>query len=101
DRLLDISRISSGPLRLHRDRVDLVRLARDVVANMAHVFRQAGCEVQIEAPPSLVGYWDRDRLEIVVGNLLENAAKYGAGKPIVVVVENRPEKARLHVTDHG
>ena len=47
------------------------------------------------------GRWDAARLEQVVLNLLSNAAKFGAGKPIDVRVELQGELARLSVTDLG
>src|SRR5262249_38706488 len=37
----------------------------------------------------------------VIINLLTNAMKYGAGRPIRMKVELRAEKARLLVEDHG
>lgn len=42
-----------------------------------------------------------DREEQVVENLLGNAIKYGAGKPIHVEVTAEPEHARLVVRDQG
>jgi signal transduction histidine kinase len=65
------------------------------------VLAQAGCSVQFSAASPVVGRWDRLRLEQVVTNLLSNAMKYGAGKPIEVVVEGNGERARLAVRDHG
>ena len=37
----------------------------------------------------------------LISNLLSNACKYGAGKPIEVSVEPLAERARLTVSDHG
>jgi len=47
------------------------------------------------------GYWDRLRISQVVTNLLANAVKYGAGKPVEVEFGPRGEGARLVVRDHG
>ena len=65
--------------------------------------RQAGCAVTLSIAPTLLGRWDRVRLDQVVTNLLANAMKYGAGKPISVTVEEgpRPGRARLIVADQG
>jgi signal transduction histidine kinase len=40
-------------------------------------------------------------VEQVLSNLLANAAKYGRGKPIEVILESDAASARLIVRDHG
>ena len=50
---------------------------------------------------AVVGEWDRSRLDQVVTNLLANAAKFGAGKPIEFVVGTRNGRAFFELTDHG
>ena len=47
------------------------------------------------------GRWDRLRLEQVVTNLLSNAIRYGAGRPIHVRTEVEGERVRLVVRDQG
>ena len=49
----------------------------------------------------VVGVWDAARLDQVVTNLLSNAIRYGAGKPIEVRVANVGAMARISVRDHG
>jgi signal transduction histidine kinase len=48
-----------------------------------------------------VGQWDPIRIEQVVTNLLTNAIKYGAGKPVEVEVTQLEGQAVIRVTDHG
>jgi signal transduction histidine kinase len=47
------------------------------------------------------GCWDRFRIEQVLVNLLTNALKYGAGKPIDVQVSTLDRRAFVAVTDQG
>ncbi|HQQ25660.1 MAG TPA: ATP-binding protein, partial [Methanomassiliicoccales archaeon] len=49
----------------------------------------------------VVGRWDRMRLDQVVTNLLANALKYGARRPVEVEVEARGAEAVLRVRDQG
>ncbi|WP_240360026.1 GAF domain-containing protein [Pyxidicoccus caerfyrddinensis] len=102
DSLLDVSRISLGRLSLEPAEVDLGQAVRDAVDRMEEVFALAGCSVRVDVPGPLPGRWDLLRLDQVLVNLLTNAAKYGAGRP--VVVEAFPEgtgEVRLSVRDEG
>ncbi len=99
--LVDASRFSHGLMPLNVEEVDLVRVVRDVVARFDAAAKRAGSEFQVETPPSLQGRWDLLRVEQVLTNLLSNALKYGAGKPINVSVAQRGHEARVDVRDHG
>jgi PAS domain S-box-containing protein len=100
DDLLDVSRISTGRLQLQRAPMNLSALTREVVARYAPQAAQAGCSVEVEAA-AVVGTWDTRRLEQMVTNLLTNALKYGAGKPIHVRVSAEAGEAVLTVRDGG
>ncbi|HZA14855.1 MAG TPA: HAMP domain-containing sensor histidine kinase, partial [Myxococcaceae bacterium] len=77
-------------------------LARDVVARYEGTAHEAGSSLRLETPDRLIGTWDRMRLEQVVTNLVDNAIKYGAGKPIQVNVSEQPGGAvRVSVKDQG
>jgi signal transduction histidine kinase len=101
--LLDVSRVQAGWLELQRDDVDLVALARDVARALGEDARRAGCPIDVESGPmTLLGRWDRSRLEQVVTNLMSNALKYGAGKPVTLTVRRDGEgAAQLEVRDGG
>jgi PAS domain S-box-containing protein len=95
--LLDVSRITAGKLTLHRERLDLAELAREVVERYAGA-SQSPIALRTE---SATGSWDRARLEQVATNLLANAIKYGQGKPIEVSVARKEGTALLAVRDRG
>jgi len=101
DVLLDTSRIAAGKLHLDRERVDLSKLVSDVVARFSAELASVGSEAATEVTPGLVGCWDRLRLEQVLANLLSNAAKYGAGKPVRIQLRAEGGVARLSVQDFG
>ncbi len=101
DRLLDISRVTAGRLRLVRDDIDLVQVTRRAVARMDEALRIAECDVTIAGPAQVLGFWDGDRIDTVVTNLLTNAAKYGAHKPVRIEIEDGDSVARLRVIDNG
>ena len=99
--LLDVSRITSGRLRLDPEPLDLAQLVGDVVGKLADAAALAGCELQVDLAAPVPGQWDRMRMEQVVGNLLANAIKYGAGAPIDVSLAASGDAAVLRVTDRG
>ena len=99
--MLDISRLAAGKLALETETFDLVDLANDVVAKLGPQLSEAQCEVSVQAPESVVGTWDRYRLEQVLTNFLTNAARYAAGKPVEVSVRRLEQRAELRVRDNG
>ncbi|WP_368670506.1 ATP-binding protein [Myxococcus sp. AM011] len=99
--LLDVSRIGTGRLRLEYEPVDLRALVQEVVARFQPEAERAECEVDVSGVESAMGAWDRMRLEQVVTNLVSNALKYGAGRPVRVSVELEAERALLRVRDEG
>jgi signal transduction histidine kinase len=100
--VLDTSRISAGSIHLYPEPIDLAALVQEIIGKWRDQLAQAGCEVELEAPQrSVRGTWDRVRLEQIVNNLLSNAAKYGAGKPIKIAIGGDERTASLSIRDHG
>ena len=96
----DVSRIATGRFEMRRVATDLAALAREVAAE-----RQLTTGVHklvVEAPDSLAGVWDRDRLRQVLGNLLDNAIRYSpAGGEIRLGVRRLADTAEVSVADQG
>jgi signal transduction histidine kinase len=99
--LLDISRITAGRLDLDLEPVDLAAVVREAAARFREDLARAGCALEIRTDGPCVGEWDRVRLEQVVTNLLSNAAKYGASRPIEITVSGDETTARLSIRDQG
>jgi signal transduction histidine kinase len=101
ERLLDVTKLSSEPLRLVRTRTDLRALVLEVVERSRDWIDEAGCALNLQPMEEAIGCWDRVRLDSVVTNLIANALKYGAGNPVTLSVERRDGFARLAVVDQG
>ncbi len=101
ERLLDINRVTSGKLQLTREHVDVVEIVKQTLSVMDDMFRATKTPITVDAPPRLDGNWDRDRLEAVVGNLVSNAVRYGAGKPVRIELVDDGTRAVLRVIDMG
>ena len=99
--LLDVSRLETGLLPLELGDVDLGAVVRDVVERFGADLDRAGCEVAIRGDAVVTGRWDRSRIDQVVTNVLSNAIKFGAGKPIEILFDAQAGTARLTVRDQG
>lgn len=98
--LLDVSRIDSGRLELHRQVVDLAATVRRNFAGRVASGELEGRFV-LHLHGVLPDMWlDPDKIEQVVGNLVENAIRHGAG---TVTVEIAPagDGAEVTITDEG
>jgi signal transduction histidine kinase len=107
DDLLDVSRITTGKLALHREPVDLTAVVRAAIELIEPVARDKGLALQASLPalPCLL-LGDGARLLQVVSNLLTNACRYtGPGGRVEVVLEcaeQAPQpQARIRVRDTG
>jgi PAS domain S-box-containing protein len=101
DDLLDVTRAETGRLTISCDWDDLL------LAVLAAVEAAQGVspihQIELTAPegPS-IAYFDRDRLEQVVQNLLLNAIKYSPqGGPVRVVVREQSNAVEISVADDG
>ena len=102
--LLDVSRITSGKLLLERVEVDVCAVARVVAGTFEPLAAYAGCVINLDLPPGgLAVRGDALAIEEILDNLVSNAIKYAAGKPIVVSVaaDATAGVARLCVADGG
>jgi signal transduction histidine kinase len=98
DRLLDISRIASGRMRLEPRQYDMAAQIEQVAERFAE---QAPGQIRVAAAGPVSGRWDEVRADQVITNLLSNAVKYGEGKPIQVTLRAWEEAVEIEVEDHG
>jgi PAS domain S-box-containing protein len=103
DELLEVSRITTGRIQLHKDRIAVGVVVENAVATARPLIDQRRHELTVSLPPQAV--WldaDAARLEQVVVNLLTNAAKYtDPGGHVWVTVQQEGEEAVLRVRDTG
>jgi PAS domain S-box-containing protein len=99
--LLDTTRIATGARKLDLETMELGPLVTQVVTDMTPVADAAGCQVKLSCTPTGRGRWDRTRLERAVTNILGNAFKYGAGKPVEITVDGDGITASARIHDNG
>jgi signal transduction histidine kinase len=100
DRLLDVTQLTARGVELDRRPADLAVIVREQVAHQRATAESARCTVELDLQAA-DGEWDRASIEQVIENLLSNAFKFGAGKPVRVEVRQERQMAVLTVCDHG
>ena len=103
DDLLEVSRITTGRIHLHEERVDLRGIVGRGIEATDSQARQKGQSVakSLPAEPIYV-HGDSVRLEQVIVNLLNNAIKYSdRGGHIRVGLKQEGNEAVLRVSDTG
>jgi len=78
-----------------------MEMLEELLTSLSVDLDRAGCTVTVSAPEMVVGRWDRGRIEQVLANILSNAMKFGAGRPIEVDVDATADAVRIAVRDHG
>jgi signal transduction histidine kinase len=79
---------------------DLAAVLEHCVATASERARWAGA-IGLIAPSKMVGRWDPGRLERVFGELLDNSIRFGANRPIEVVLRRDDDQAEVTIRDHG
>ncbi|GAW92231.1 sensor histidine kinase [Calderihabitans maritimus] len=101
--LLDLARLESGSISMNWSNFDVNELIREVVAKLEPQIRekQLQIELSLEERPTWA-YADRDRVEQVLINLLDNAIRFTPeGKKIKLEAVPDGDKIVVAVTDQG
>jgi signal transduction histidine kinase len=100
EEVLLASRLDRGAVTVENELVDVAAVARETAAAMEH--RLDRRELDLRLPGSVHATGDRDRIQQIVTNLIDNAAKYSHdGDTITVSVEEYDGHVRLSVADEG
>ncbi len=100
EQLMDFARSRAGgeiPIELAEANLS------EVCHRVAEECRAANPEqkILVEAEAEVRGYWDSDRLEEVVSNLIGNAVQHGDGSPITLRLGRENSSALLSVHNQG
>lgn len=103
DEMLDVSRIRTGRLKIQLEQFNMTELIQDILGKMKDQFIKAECGIPkfISSSQIIMGTWDKLRIEQIVVNLLTNAIRYAAGKPVEVKLGTIDESVQILVQDHG
>ena len=101
--LMDVTRISRGKIELRKEVVELSRVVDRAVGSARPLIEDRGHALTVQLPPDLLTLRaDPTRLEQILCNLLNNAAKYtDPGGRISLVAERTHGEVTIRVRDSG
>jgi len=103
DDLLDVTRISHGKIRLQRSRPDLAQLLRRAAEDHQPFLAQREIALDVRLPSEpLAVHADPTRITQIVGNLLQNSAKFtDRGGRVTLSMRREGDAAVITVADTG
>jgi len=102
DDLLDVSRIAQGKVALKCRPIPLADAVKDAIDTSAPLLEERGHHLTVDVSAGLLVNGDRVRLVQVIGNLLNNAAKYTEpGGRVSVCAQRTGPVVSIQVTDTG
>ena len=103
--LLDLTRLDANTYRMNLEALDLKPVLQAAVEQQQEIAQDSGLSVHLSVPGNLPTVWaDRGAVEIIIGNLLQNAIKYtppGGGRVEVKARADGPARVRISVIDSG
>jgi len=101
--ILSISQLEVGSMRLVLDNVDLRALLTEAVRDVRGIAETKNIDLQLALPAKLATLKaDRDKLAVVVNNLLGNALKYTpAGGQVTLSCKSTDAQVQISVRDSG
>lgn len=100
--ILDLSQIDAGVLTIPLEPVAVGELAAALSYQLSESLARAGLQLHIEAEPATQAMANRERLQQVLRNLLENAMKFTpSGGMIRIAATQYGEEVQIAVADSG
>jgi hypothetical protein len=101
--LLEVSRIDAGRVQLRPSLVDVAALVADVVDKARHRPDGSGRTLDVTVADDVPGLLlvDRDKVEQMLTNLVDNALRYAPGSAVRVALRGDGHGVRIDVADDG
>ncbi|MEA2497945.1 MAG: hypothetical protein QOH26_350 [Actinomycetota bacterium] len=97
--VLDLARLESNRLELHRSSVEIAPIAERALEDRASL--EGATRVSLDVPAGLTAWVDPERFLHVASNLIENAIKFSEDGPIKVTARSDGDEVVVEVQDQG
>lgn len=104
NQLLDFRKMEVQEFKLHLAPGDIIKFTKDISYSFSDIAEQKNIEFSVHSnAEKLETYFDRDKLEKILFNLLSNAFKYtpNNGKISIELISNDDDKFEIKVKDNG
>lgn len=102
ENLLDMPKIEAHKIKLKRELIDIVSLAKEVSSSFASAFHSKGLETKYNFPEDKIElYVDKDRITQIFVNLVSNAGKFTPAGYIEISIVNKENEVECAVSDTG
>ncbi|HSX47716.1 MAG TPA: MASE1 domain-containing protein [Patescibacteria group bacterium] len=103
DMLLRVALLDSGAIELKKEKVDLTLLINEVIESYSDSFNARQQQVKFNYDePSNIALVDREKVWMVLENLIDNASKYSQpGKEIDINLKQNNKQLTIAIQDNG
>lgn len=101
--LLNVAQVDAGKVLLRKTETDMGAMINDVIKEQAKTYKDRQQTVEFAPPtPAIVALIDKDRIRMVIENMLDNASKYSDhGKTITVMLATTTDQITVAIKDRG
>lgn len=103
DQFFSMAKLESGDMILNIERLDIGRICKDIILEYYDLLEKQNFQVEIQIPNYPI--WadvDKEALERILKNLIDNAMKYGAdGNFLGIIVQEIDGEIVIKIEDHG
>lgn len=102
--VLGFSQLERGNLSVDPHEGPLGKALAEIAERVQPTLDRAGAALDLDVDPDLTASFDRDALARIIGNLLDNAEKYGRGasdRTIGLTARRAGDRVEVAISDHG
>lgn len=101
--ILDLSKIEAGKMEFHYEKVNVQEIAKAAIENIRYLALKNNITITMEIPEHLSPVIaDKDKLIIVLNNLLSNALKFTyTGGEVLISAKEKKDHIEIRVKDTG
>ena len=103
NQLLDLSSIDAGKMKLEVEYADLIKFIKGIIASFQQLAESKNIKLEFNSAIDILEtFFDKDKIEKIISNLLSNALKFSNnGGNITISISKMEEDVNIIVTDNG